>query len=62
MVRTPVVETFATAEPEIMPISPEEITAAFAGPPTVLLLSFMPQSMRTWPPPVFVKNAPKIIK
>ena len=55
---TPVLVTFATAEPEIMPISPEDTTDAFAGPPAVLSLSFMPKSIRTWPPPHTEKNAP----
>ena len=33
MVKTPVVTTLATEEPEIMPVMPEETTAALAGPP-----------------------------
>ena len=33
MVKMPVVTTLATEEPEIMPVMPEETTAAFAGPP-----------------------------
>ena len=33
MVNTPVVTTLATEEPEIMPVMPEETTAALAGPP-----------------------------
>ena len=45
MVITPVVATLATAEPETMPIRPEEMTAAFAGPPEDLLENFMPTSI-----------------
>ena len=33
MVNCPIVSTFATPEPLIMPMNPEEITATLAGPP-----------------------------
>ena len=62
MVITPVVATFATAEPEIMPIRPEEMTAAFAGPPEDLLENFMPMSISSWPPPIEEKKAPNTMK
>ena len=59
---TPVVATFATAEPETMPIRPEEMTAAFAGPPEDLLENLRPTSMSSWPPPHSEKNAPNTMK
>ena len=62
MVITPVVATFATAEPEIMPIRPEDRTAAFAGPPEDLLDTFMPMSMSSWPPPMVEKKEPNTMK
>ena len=62
MVMTPVVATLATAEPEIMPMRPEEMTAALAGPPEPLLEAFMPMSISSWPPPKAEKNAPKTMK
>ena len=33
MVKVPVVTTLAMEDPETRPVKPEEITAAFAGPP-----------------------------
>ena len=62
IVITPVVATFATADPEIMPIRPEERTAAFAGPPEDLLEAFMPMSISSWPPPISEKKAPNTMK
>ena len=59
---TPVVATFATAEPEIIPINPDDNTAAFAGPPDDLFDSFIPMSIKSWPPPIVEKNAPKTMK
>ena len=59
---TPVVATLATAEPEIMPMRPEESTAALAGPPADLLDTFIPMSIRSWPPPMVEKNAPNTMK
>ena len=40
----------------------DRMTAAFAGPPTVLSLSFMPPSIRTPPPPQLEKKVPKTRK
>ena len=62
MVMTPVVETLATAEPETMPMSADDITAALAGPPEDLFENFMPMSMSSCPPPQVLKNTPKTMK
>ena len=62
IVNTPVLDTLATAEPEIIPIRPEDITAALAGPPTVLSESFIPQSISTPPPPQLAKKHPNTRK
>ena len=62
MVMTPVVATLATAEPDTMPIRPEEITAALAGPPEDLLENFSPTSISSCPPPHSEKNAPNTMK
>ena len=62
MVITPVVATLATADPEIMPIRPEDSTAALAGPPEDLLETFIPMSISSWPPPMVEKKAPKTMK
>ena len=63
MVITPVPATLAAAEPEIMPIRPEAITAALAGPELSLDLApnLMPMSIRTWPPPQVPNSEPKIM-
>ena len=62
IVYTPVPATLATAEPETIPISPEHITAAFAGPPVSLLESLRPRSKSTLPPPQPEKKVPNTRK
>ena len=62
MVITPVVATFATADPDIIPISPEEMTAALAGPPAERLETFIPISISSCPRPIVEKKAPKTMK
>ena len=59
MVIVPVVATLAIAEPLIMPISAEAITATFAGPPGVCPTSVSAISLMNWEKPLYLRNAPK---
>src|SRR3990172_10206207 len=58
MVNTPVVTTLATDEPEIMPVIPDETTAALAGPPRNLPSSEKATWMKKLPAPAFSSSAP----
>ena len=55
----PVVRTFATAVPEIIPIRLLPTTAAFAGPPRDFLVIATAISIKTPLAPVFSSNAPR---
>lgn len=59
MVIVPVVATLAMAEPLIMPISAEAITATLAGPPGVWPTSVSAMSLMNWENPLYLRNAPK---
>ena len=59
MVIVPVVATLAMADPLIMPISAEAITATLAGPPGVCPTSFSAISLMNWEKPLYLRNAPK---
>ena len=54
----PVVRTFATAVPEIIPIKLEPTTAAFAGPPRDLPVNAFAISINTFPAPELSRTAP----
>ena len=58
----PVVATFAMAEPLIMPMSPEAMTATFAGPPDVRPTSVREKSLMNFEKPLCFKKAPKTTK
>ena len=58
MVSTPVEETLATALPEMEPRSALPMTAALAGPPTVLRVSAKARRMKKSPAPDFSRKAP----
>ena len=53
----PVVATLAMAEPLIMPISAEAITATLAGPPGVWPTSVSAMSLMNWENPLDLRNA-----
>ena len=59
MVIVPVVATLAMADPLIMPISAEAITATLAGPPGVCPTSVSAISLMNWEKPLYLRNAPK---
>ena len=61
IVNMPVVQTFATDEPETVPIRPELTTATFAGPPVDQPARESERSMMNLPSPVFSSTAPKRI-
>ena len=61
MVNMPVVQTLATEDPEMDPMSPELITATFAGPPVEWPASAIAKSMINFPIPVCSKKVPKRI-
>ena len=54
----PVVTTLATEEPEIMPVMPDDTTAALAGPPRNLPSSENASWMKKLPAPAFSSSAP----
>ena len=54
----PVVRTFATAVPEIIPMRLDPTTAALAGPPRIRPVIAVAKSIRTCPAPVFSRSAP----
>ena len=58
MVNWPVVTTLATPEPEIVPISPDEMTATFAGPPRACPTRPNDTSVNSRIIPAFSRNAP----
>ncbi len=58
MVTTPVEAVLATAEPEIVPISPEAITATRPGPPTIFPATARAKSITKSPAPDRSKKAP----
>ena len=59
MVIVPVVATLAIAEPLIMPISAEAMTATFAGPPGERPTSVSAMSLMNWEKPEYLRNEPK---
>ncbi len=59
MVKVPVVTTFPTGEPEIIPISALETTAVLAGPPRNRPATEWARSMKNCPPPEPCRKAPK---
>ena len=61
MVNIPVVHTFATDDPETVPIRPELTTATFAGPPVDQPARAIERSMINFPSPVFSSTEPKSI-
>src|SRR5581483_6551587 len=58
MVKVPVVTTLATEEPEIMPVMPEDTTAALAGPPRYLPSREKATWMKKLPAPALSSRAP----
>ena len=62
MVMVPVVATLAMAEPLIMPIRPEAITATFAGPPGERPTSVRAMSLINCEKPEYFRKAPKSTK
>ena len=52
----------ATAEPEMLPIRPLEITATLAGPPRYLPNSAEEKSIKNAPPPKASSMQPNIMK
>ena len=62
MVKEPVVTTFASDEPEIVPSRPDATTAVFAGPPAYLPVKENARSMNCFAPPVASRNEPNRIK
>jgi len=54
-----VVQTFATEEPEMVPMSPELTTATLAGPPVDQPARARERSMTNLPIPVFSRTDPK---
>ena len=55
----PVVATLAMAEPLIMPIRAEAMTATLAGPPGERPTSVSAMSLMNWEKPLYLRNAPK---
>ena len=55
----PVVATLAIAEPLIMPISADAMTATLAGPPGVCPTSVSAISLMNCEKPLYLRNAPK---
>ena len=58
MLMVPVVRTFATAVPEIIPIRLDPTTDAFAGPPRLRPVAPVAMSINTRPAPECSRNAP----
>jgi len=54
--------TLATAEPEMVPNSEDEITDTLPGPPAVWPVRLMAKSMNSWPVPVRSMKAPNSTK
>ena len=61
IVKEPVVTTFASDDPEIVPRNPDATTAVFAGPPTYLPVSEKARSINCLAPPVASRNEPNKI-
>jgi Fe-S cluster assembly protein SufB len=61
IVNAPVVTTFATAEPDTVPIMALATTAALAGPPVRCPVSEIARSMKKRPAPERIKSAPKMM-
>ena len=59
MVIGPSTITFATALPDTVPNSAEEMIATLPGPPAVCPVSDIEKSMKSWPVPLRSMNAPK---
>ena len=62
IVKVPVVATFATDDPLIVPSSPDATTATFAGPPGLLPASESARSLKKRAPPLAPRKAPKRMK
>ena len=62
MVITPVEAVLATAEPEIVPVRPDAMTATMPGPPTSLPATARAMLMTKSPAPDRRRNAPKMMK
>ena len=59
IVKVPVVTTFAIEDPEIIPVKPEAIIEALAGPPLNLPTRAMAKSKKYLPPPAKSNMDPK---
>ena len=62
MVIAPVVSTLEITEPESEPISADDTTATFAGPPRERPIRAVASFMKNSPPPVMVRAEPKTTK
>ena len=62
IVIVPVVATLAMADPLIMPISPDAMTATLAGPPAVIPTSAMEKSLINLENPEYFKKEPSRTK
>ena len=62
IVIVPVVATLAMAEPLIIPIRPDAMTATFAGPPEVVPTRVSEKSLMNLEKPEYFRNAPKTTK
>ncbi len=58
IVKVPVVTTFATELPDMVPKRPLAITATFAGPPILCPVAARARSMKNFPRPVLWRKAP----
>ena len=59
---TPVEAVLATADPEIVPVRPDAITATIPGPPTILPATARAMLMTKSPAPERKRNAPNMMK
>jgi len=62
MVITPVEAVLATAEPEIVPVSPEAMIATMPGPPTIFPAMARARLITNSPAPDRSRKAPKMMK
>ena len=62
IVITPVDAVFATAEPEMVPVRPDAMTATIPGPPTNRPATARAMLITNSPAPDRIRNAPKMMK
>ncbi len=61
MVKEPVVTTFATADPDTVPMNPLATAEALAGPPTRWPVNATARSIKKRPAPERIRTAPKMM-